>query len=153
DVDIAAMLAQHAASGASVTMALIPNPRPDKYGGVVVSDEGWVEGFTRAGAPGPSWHFIGVQIADAGAFADLEDGVPAESVGALYPRIMARRTRSVAGFRCQAKFRDIGTPSDYLRTSIELAAIEGSRLIADSVDAADSARLVRTAVWDDVRIG
>src|SRR5262249_29705520 len=96
---------------------------------------------------------IGVQIADAGAFADLEDGVPAESVGALYPRIMARRTRSVAGFRCQAKFRDIGTPSDYLSTSIELDAIEGRRLIADSVSAADSARLVRTAVWDDVKIG
>ena len=46
-VDLAAMLRAHAASGALVTMALIPNPRPDKYGGVRLSDGGYVTGFTR----------------------------------------------------------------------------------------------------------
>ena len=44
----AGMLSPHVASGAVVTMALIPNPRPEKYGGVAVS-EGRVTGFTRAG--------------------------------------------------------------------------------------------------------
>src|SRR4030095_11600691 len=50
DLDVAAMLASHAQTGAAVTMALIPNPRPDKYGGVTVSDDGWVKGFSRAGS-------------------------------------------------------------------------------------------------------
>ena len=37
DVDIWSLVARHRESGALVTMALIPNPRPDHYGGVLVS--------------------------------------------------------------------------------------------------------------------
>ncbi len=33
DVDVAALIADHRASGAMVTMAVIPNTQPDKYGG------------------------------------------------------------------------------------------------------------------------
>ena len=91
DVDVPAMLAFHAASDALVTMALIPNPRPEQYGGVRVSG-GRVTGFTRAGAPGDSYHFIGVQIVEARAFAGLEDGVPAETVNGLYPRLIAAQS-------------------------------------------------------------
>ena len=132
--------ASHAGVGALVTMALIPNPRPEKYGGVRVSG-GRVTGFTRAGAPGDSYHFIGVQIAEARAFADLEDGVPAETVNSLYPRLIAGNPASVAAFTCAASFRDIGTPSDYLDTSAELAALEGDRMASGHrVDVAPSAR-------------
>lgn len=154
DVDIAAVLDRHHRSNALVTMALIPNPRPDKYGGVLVSKDGFVSGFTRAGTRGESWHFIGVQVANADAFSSLADGVPAESVNALYPALMARNPHAVAAFTCAASFRDIGTPADYLRTSVELAADEGDRMQSGArVTCARSARLVRTAVWDDVVIG
>lgn len=154
DVDISALLEHHSRSNALLTMALIPNPRPDTYGGVHVSDDGWVTGFTRAGRSRESWHFIGVQAANATAFASLDDGVPAESVNALYPALMARNPRAVAAFTCSASFRDIGTPADYLRTSVELAAVEGDRMAGGSrVTCAPSARLVRTAVWDDVVVG
>ena len=153
DVDLASMRAAHDRAGALVTMALIPNPRPDKYGGVQVSGDGWVTGFTRPGTPGESFHFIGVQIAEPAAFADVPDGVPCESVNALYPQLMAANPRCIAAFISSASFRDIGTPADCLRTSIELAALEGDRLVAGKrarID--DSARLTRTAVWDDVTI-
>jgi NDP-sugar pyrophosphorylase family protein len=154
DVDVGTLLDRHRESQALVTMALIPNPRPDKYGGVQVSDDGFVTGFTRAGAVRESWHFIGVQAANAEAFRTLEDGVPAESVNALYPRLMARNPRAVAAFTCRASFRDIGTPADYLRTSVELALQEGDRMARGARLRCDaSARLVRTAVWDDVSIG
>jgi NDP-sugar pyrophosphorylase family protein len=153
DVDVPAMLAFHAASEALVTMALIPNPRPQQYGGVRASG-GRVIGFTRAGAPGDSYHFIGVQIVEARAFAGLEDGVPAETVNVLYPRLIAAGAGSVAAYTCTAAFRDIGTASDYLSTSAELAAIEGDHMISGRrVEIASSARTVRTAVWDDVSIG
>jgi len=153
DVDVGAMVAFHAASGALVTMALIPNPRPEQYGGVRVSG-GRVTGFTRAGAPGASYHFIGVQIAEDRVFAGLEDGLPAETVNDLYPRLIADDPASIAAFTCTAAFRDIGTASDYLSTSVELAALEGDRLThGDRVEIAPSARTVRTAVWDDVSIG
>jgi NDP-sugar pyrophosphorylase family protein len=154
NVDVAAMLRAHAVSGALVTMALIPNPRPDKYGGVRLSDGGFVTGFTRAGTPGESFHFVGVQVAEARAFTSLEDGIPSESVNMLYPRLLAGNPGSVAGFVCDASFSDIGTPRDYLETSYALAETEGARLTdARGVSVSPSAEVIRTALWDDVSIG
>ena len=154
DVDIGAMAAAHVASGASVTMALIPNPRPDKYGGVQVGDGGWVTGFARAGVARAPYHFIGVQIAEARVFAGLEDGVPAETVNALYPELMAVNRHSIAAFISDALFRDIGTPADYLATSAQLAALEGDRMTAGARTRVDPSASVRgSALWDDVAIG
>jgi NDP-sugar pyrophosphorylase family protein len=159
DVDIWALVARHRESSALVTMALIPNPRPDHYGGVLVAGDGAVTGFTRARQPAtagdgpPTFHFIGVQVASARAFARLEDGVPAESVNALYPRFMAEQPGSVAGFVSQASFLDIGTPRDCLDTSVALARVEGARFAGARTRIADSAVLVRSVVWDDVTVG
>jgi len=153
NVDLNAILARHDSSGALVTMALIPNPRPHKYGGVLVSDAGYVTGFHRAGPGNASFHFIGIQVAQSRAFERLDDGVPAESVNVLYPQLIAEDARSVAAFVCNAAFHDIGTPADYLATSLDLAEIEGERLISRTACVNPAARVTRTAVWDDVRIG
>jgi mannose-1-phosphate guanylyltransferase len=154
NVDVRAMLDAHASSRAQVTMALIPNPRPDKYGGVRLSRSGHVTGFTRAGTLEESFHFVGVQVAEARAFASLEDGKPAESVNMLYPKLLAHDARSVAGFVSAASFRDIGTPADYLETSLALADVEGARLgEGRGVSVSPSAEVIRTALWDDVTVG
>ena len=158
DVDIWSLVARHRESGALVTMALIPNPRPDHYGGVLLAGDGAITGFTRARQPTdgggpPTFHFIGVQIASARAFARLEDGVPAESVNALYPRLIAEQPGSVAGYVSQASFLDIGTPRDCLDTSVALARVEGARFAGARTRIADSAVLVRSVVWDDVTVG
>jgi mannose-1-phosphate guanylyltransferase len=166
NLDVGSLLARHRESGALVTMALIPNPNPEKYGGVIVSPTGWVEGFTprrsthatstppSVGPTEPrSYHFIGVQVAKASAFAELDDGVAAESVNELYPRLMSDNPRSIAAHVCTATFLDIGTPRDYLETSLALAEAEGARLIGRDVQLADSALLTKTVVWDDVTVG
>jgi NDP-sugar pyrophosphorylase family protein len=154
DVDLDALAAAHAGSCADVTMALIPNPRPDKYGGVVISEGGWVTGFTRRDTATASFHFIGVQIAACRVFAGLADGVPAASVGSVYSRLIARNSRAIKAYISNASFQDIGTAGDYLRTSVELAGVEGDRLVgASGVQISESARLTGTAVWDDVTIG
>jgi mannose-1-phosphate guanylyltransferase len=154
DVDLGAMIEAHAASGALVTMALVPNPRPEQYGGVTLSGSGTVTGFTRRGAPGPSFHFVGVQVAERAAFEALADGLPAESVASLYPRLIAADARSVASFVSNATFRDIGTPRDYLETCMALADIEGDRLTdSRGVTISASAEIVRTVLWDDVTVG
>ncbi|MEO7271688.1 MAG: NDP-sugar synthase [Vicinamibacterales bacterium] len=153
-VDITGLLARHAASCAAVTMALIPNPDPFKYGGVQVSDDGYVTGFARAGDAGESFHFVGVQAAEARAFADLEDGVPAESVNTLYPRLIAADPGAIAAFVSDASFSDIGTPRDYLDTSLALADCEGDHLMSTHrVTIHASATVERTVVWDDVSVG
>ncbi len=154
DLNVPELVAHHRRCGAGVTMALIPNPRPDKYGGVLVSDDGWVTGFTRRGQARETYHFIGVQAANGRVFAGLQDGVFAETVNELYPRLIAQQPRSVGAFISGASFRDIGTPADYLATSVELAAAEGDRMtIGRGVRVDPSARLFRTAVWDDVTVG
>jgi NDP-sugar pyrophosphorylase family protein len=152
NVDLDGLAAAHAESGAEVTMALIPNPRPARYGGGVVAD-GWVSGFTPRRAGVASFHFIGVQIASRRVFAGLPDGVAAESVGSLYRALIARNPRAIRAFVSNASFQDVGTPADYWRTSVELAATEGAHLVAAGAHISESARLSRTAVWDDVTIG
>jgi mannose-1-phosphate guanylyltransferase len=153
ELDVSAVIAAHEASAALVTMTVIPNPKPDKYGGVLVAADGTITGFTRPAPDTASYHFIGIQVASARAFARLSDGVPAESVGALYPSLIAEHRGSVRAFVCDAPFHDIGTPADYLETSLSLAGSEGDRLVSPAASIASSARLVRTAVWDDVTVG
>jgi NDP-sugar pyrophosphorylase family protein len=153
DVDLAAVEATHERTGARVTMALIPNPRPDKYGGVRVSDGGFVEGFTRPGTPGESFHFIGIQVAERDVFAGLEDGVPAESVNALYPRLIAADPRAVAAHVSDARFRDIaslvpltGDASDrrYVTASASRSARNADRPAGRSTLAASTSRRCRS---------
>lgn len=156
NVDLPAMIRRHHESGALVTMALIPNPRPDKYGGVLLDADHVVTGFTRRGSPEPSFHFIGPQVVEASVFADLADGVPAESVLEVYPRLMRERPGAVRGFVSDWTFQDIGTPADLLETSLALASAAGRpdrpRWGRDPrVDA--TARVIRSLLWDDVTIG
>jgi NDP-sugar pyrophosphorylase family protein len=152
-IDLQALADQHARSGALVTMALIRNAWPEKYGGVLLDPGGAVTGFTRRGSTVPSFHFIGLQAAQGTAFEQLPDGVPAESVMEVYPRLMAARPGSVCGFVTDAAFQDIGTPADLLRTSLELAAADG-RLDRPrwgrDVDVHPSARVERSILWDRV---
>jgi NDP-sugar pyrophosphorylase family protein len=155
NVDLAAMIDAHRRSGALVTMALIPNPRPDKYGGVLLDAGGAATGFTRRGSIETSFHFIGPQVVEADAFTALADGVPAESVLGIYPKLMAARRGAVMGFVSDASFHDIGTPADLLQTSLELAARDGRsdrpRWGRDCI-VDPSARVTRSVLWDRVSI-
>ena len=138
DVDLRSVIDTHRRSGALVTMALVPNTEPHKYGGVLVDTAGNVTGFTGKGSATRSFHFIGVQVAEAEAFASLADNTPYESVGALYPDLIRQRMGSIRAHVAEAEFFDIGTPADYLDTCIGLAAREGVVLTGESV------------LWDDV---
>jgi NDP-sugar pyrophosphorylase family protein len=156
DVDLPRMIEHHRRSGALVTMALIPNPRPDKYGGVLLDGDGAVTGFTRRGNMQTSFHFVGPQVAEADAFLPLDDGVPAESVLGIYPALMANRPGSVRGFVSDAAFQDIGTPADLLQTSLDLAAADGRAgrpRWGRNPRVAATARVTRSVLWDDVTVG
>jgi NDP-sugar pyrophosphorylase family protein len=156
DLDLPAMMAHHRRSGALVTMALIRNPRPDKYGGVLLDRDDAVTGFTRRGNLQPSFHFIGPQVVEAEAFRSVADGVPAETVLGIYPALMASRPGSIRGFVSEAAFHDIGTPADLLRTSLDLAAADGRvdrPRWGRNPQVAASARVTRSVLWDDVTVG
>ena len=150
------VLASHRRSRALVTMAVIPNRWPEKYGGVLLGEvsgaDAAVTGFTVPNPALPSYHFVGIQVAEAAAFEQLPDGVPAETVIELYPKLIAEHPGCVRAFVCDAPFHDIGTPADYLATSLALARAEGDALVSKNASIDPAATLERTAVWDDVTV-
>jgi NDP-sugar pyrophosphorylase family protein len=148
DVDVQAMVEDHRRAGALVTMAVVPNTEPNKYGGIAFDDNGAFISFVPRGSAQPSWHFVGMQAAEPAAFASAPADVPFE-VGKLYPSLAAAHPGSVHAYRTTAGFMDIGTPSDYLDTSLTLAAREGIDLTAEA-DVSATARVERSVLWDDV---
>ncbi|HEV3057867.1 MAG TPA: NDP-sugar synthase [Vicinamibacterales bacterium] len=152
DMNLRPLEAAHDASGALVTLALVPNLAFDRYGGVRVGRDGAVTGFTRRGpASEGSWHFVGVQIVAAAVFASLLAGVPRSTVGDLYDDLIRARPGAVRAFCTDAAFWDIGTPDDYLRASRAFSSSGvdiGRRTRVDP-----SARVHGSILWDDVQVG
>jgi NDP-sugar pyrophosphorylase family protein len=154
NVDLRAVVDRHRESGALVTMAVVPNTEPQKYSGLIVDDDDAVIGLAPRGSAQPSYHFFGVQVVEAAALASVPDGVPCETVRTLYPALTAERRGSVRAFRCSAEYHDIGTPADYLATSLRFAEREGpSGLIGARAKLDASARIEKSVLWDDVSVG
>jgi NDP-sugar pyrophosphorylase family protein len=143
DVDVGALLDAHRAAGAVLTLAVVRNTMPQKYGGLAVHD-GVVTGFVARGAAAPSFHFLGVQIAESAAFAQLPDGAPAE-----FRQVVAAHPGQVrAHVLPTAQFFDIGTPADYLETSLSFCRREQRSPHAVSARIASSARVIDSVLWD-----
>ncbi|MGE0591589.1 MAG: sugar phosphate nucleotidyltransferase [Vicinamibacterales bacterium] len=146
DCPYADLEAEHARTGALVTVALVPNREPAKYGGVRLDTTGAFIGFVPAGSDTPSHHFIGVQLVESAAFATLDDGVPA-SVHDLYRVLAFREPGAVRGLVVDASFLDIGTPLDYWTTHWALATARDG---APEPGAPGS--VGRAILWDDVHL-
>lgn len=154
DLSLRELAEHHEQMQTQVTLAVTPHPKPERYGGVEIDDAGRVLQFSRAGVDSLR-HFIGVQLAEATAFADVPAGQPAASIGGIYEDLIAERAAAVGAVTVNAPFRDVGTPSDYLATT--LAVAEAEKLLSPGVGVDTSihpsAKLTRTAVWDRVVIG
>lgn len=153
NADLPSLVEAHRRSGAMVTLAVTPNPDPQKYGGIIAAPDGSMTGVSTAGSAETSWHFIGVQVVESEAFASLEAGVPHESIRALYPTLIAARPGSVRVHVCEAEFFDIGTPDDYRRTSLLLARRENGSPHGHRPRIHPTARVEDSVLWDDVEVG
>ncbi len=123
DVDIRAVEAAHAARGALVTMAVVPNAAPHHYGGLIADDDHRVTRVAPKGSSAGSWHFIGVQVVESAAFRDVPRGQVLNSVGGTYDLLWNRQPGSVRVLPCSAAFMDIGTVADYWATSRALERV------------------------------
>jgi mannose-1-phosphate guanylyltransferase len=153
DVDLVPLADAHAASGAMVTLALVPNREFTRYGGVLLDGDHRVAGFARHGpASEGSHHYIGVQIVNGAVFDSVLPGAPASSIGGVYDALIASRPGAVRGHVCDAEFWDVGTVEDYWRTWASFTAKSGAASSGAGrggrIDA--SARVTRSILWDDV---
>lgn len=153
-VDLQVLADDHRRTGALVTVAVIPNEWPDKYGGLVLDSAGRFHSVVPPGSSVRSYHVVGVQLARPAAFAELRLDEPAESIGGHY-RVLVKRDRgAVRACLCPAEFWDIGTPADYLHASLAIGNAEGRALHIGSGSSIDpSARVTGCIIWDDVTVG
>jgi len=151
NADIGTLVAEHQRYDALATLAVVPNAEPDKYDGLAVDAAGNVTGRVLRGTGQPSYHFIGLQVVEAATFDSVPADTPYESVSALYPALIAERPGAIRAWRCAAEFLDIGTPADYLDSSLLVGGREGIGIdVGANCEVAPSARLHRSILWDDV---
>ena len=151
DVNIAALVTEHRSSGALVTMAVIPNTESEKYSGVAADAEGRFTGFVPRGSKQPSFHFVGVQVAEPRAFESVPVNTPYEA-RTLYVALAAAELGSIRVFRTNAAFLDIGTPADYLDTALVLAARDGVPSVGARARVDFGAKVEQSVLWDDVSV-
>ena len=153
DCDLQAVARQHVESRALVTMAVVDGD-VHRYGGVIVDAADRVTGFGKPAADARAFHFIGVQAAEAAAFAQLPDNEPSESVKALYPRLLREHVNAIRIHRSGAEFLDVGTAADYLSTVATIAAREGRPYdVGTNCIIAADATIERSVLWDRVTVG
>jgi mannose-1-phosphate guanylyltransferase len=158
DVDLRALAAQHVATNAQVTMAVVDaDPR---YNAIQANEAGIVTSFpnrtlgTLETLETSKHHFIGIQAVNSAVFAGVSPDTKSETVHGIYPRLIATKPEAVRVFRTGAEFFDIGSPRDYLDTAIILARREGRPLDRGrDCRIADNAVLTDTILWDRVSIG
>ena len=119
------LIAFHRRHKPLVTVALVRVPDAARYGAAQL-DRGRVVAFHEKGRGGPAWINGGIYVLSAQALRLLAAKPAAFSFEreALAQWCAAGRVR---GLPCRGRFIDIGTPADYARSSLVVAARSGRR--------------------------
>jgi mannose-1-phosphate guanylyltransferase len=130
DMNLSEQVAQHEATGAVGTLALVPVADPSAYGLVRINEDNSVKGFLEK----PSADQIDTNLISAGAYV-LERSVldmiePGKNVSIereIWPRLVGNGLYAFP--HPQAYWLDIGTPETYLKASSDI--LEGFVETAD----------------------
>jgi len=124
DIDLSAQIAQHEATGAKGTLALVPVADPTNYGLVRLEDDNAVKQFVEK----PSADQIDTHLISAGAYVlerevvdMIEPGRAVSIEREIWPRLVGD---GLFGFPADAYWLDIGTPERYLQGTFDI--IEGN---------------------------
>ncbi len=124
DIDLSAQLAQHAATGASATLALVPVADPTAYGLVILQEDRSVRDFVEK----PSSDRVESNLISAGAYVlqrEILELVPPERNVSIerevWPLLVGK---GLYGFPSESYWLDIGTPARYLQGTFDI--IEGN---------------------------
>jgi NDP-sugar pyrophosphorylase family protein len=179
DVDLAALVEAHRASGAACTLVLRRDERHEEFGSIGVDDEGGLRriaerfdlgGETRRGV------FVGLRILSPDAFRQLPQrpaDTPFEDLSDWLAPALARGAIGVRGHLLEPDemvWEPVGTPSEYLAANLsppEVSFFSPTQLVSQSTKmdgpAADvvlgrgarigaGAQLRRTVVWENEQV-
>ncbi|MEZ5292106.1 MAG: NDP-sugar synthase [Vicinamibacterales bacterium] len=157
DLDLAALDDDHQRHAPLVTLAGVA-PRPG-YNSLVVDEDGGLVGVAPAGHAPPGagrrhFHFLGVQLAERRAFAEVPRDTPSETLKWLYPALLRTSPAAVRVWSTTATYHDIGTPVDYVATVRHRSRLgEPSAAWGIGARVHPSARVVDSVLWDHVSVG
>jgi mannose-1-phosphate guanylyltransferase len=116
NVDLAALIARHEASGLLATLGLFRSPKPESCGIVELDADGVITAFTEKPArPRSDLANAGIYVFSPEVFDLIENG-PVRDIGFhLLPRLVGRSQ----GFLIEGYMRDIGTLDAYERAQVE----------------------------------
>jgi mannose-1-phosphate guanylyltransferase len=124
DIDLTSQMAQHEATGARATLALVPVADPTAYGVVLLEEDGSVREFIEK----PSSDRVPSNLISAGAYVlertILELVPPDRNISIereIWPLLVGD---GLYGFASESYWLDIGTPARYLQGTFDI--IEGN---------------------------
>jgi mannose-1-phosphate guanylyltransferase len=124
DLDISQQIAQHDATGAKATLALVGVADPTAYGLVHMHEDRAVKEFVEK----PSFDSVDTNLISAGAYVlerEILELVPPEKNVSIerevWPRLIGK---GLFGFPSESYWLDIGTPERYLQGTFDI--IEGN---------------------------
>ena len=119
DIDLTAQLAQHEATGAAATLALMAVEDVSSYGVVPTDDEGRVEAFIeKAGSEAPTNRInAGAYVLEREAIEGLEPGRAISFELEVFPALVGQ---GLYGYLAAGYWIDIGTPERYLEATWDL---------------------------------
>ena len=163
DIDIAAAVETHKASGALATMILKPNAKREKFTIVDVED-GLVRGFGDFARPftedeiRDTVHdaftplmFTGIHIMEPQVFDYIPRGIYSDIVPVFY-RPALEKGEKIAAHVTDANWFELSTIPRYL--DISLAMMDGCNVFSgNGLRAAASSSVRDSVLWDDVTLG
>ncbi len=124
DLDLTRQIAQHEATGARATLALVPVPDPTAYGLVSLAEDNAVRAFVEK----PSSDQIDTNLISAGAYVlerEILELIPPERNVSIerevWPQLIGN---GLYGFPSESYWLDIGTPERYLTGTFDI--LEGN---------------------------
>jgi mannose-1-phosphate guanylyltransferase len=124
DIDLTSQIAQHEATGASATLALVPVADPSAYGLVLLEEDRSVREFLEK----PGADRVESNLISAGAYVlerSILDLVPGDRNVSIerevWPLLVGK---GLYGFPSEGYWLDIGTPARYLQGTFDI--IEGN---------------------------
>lgn len=124
DIDLTAQIAQHEATGARATLALVPVPDPSAYGLVLLREDRSVREFVEK----PSADQIESNLISAGAYVlerEVLELIPPDRNVSIEREVWPLLVdHGLYGFPSESYWLDIGTPDRYLQATFDI--IEGN---------------------------
>jgi mannose-1-phosphate guanylyltransferase len=121
DIDLTAELAQHEATGARATLALVAVDDTSSYGVVPTDDEDRVEAFLeKRPGPAPTNRInAGAYVVERGVVESVPAGRAVSIEREVFPELVGD---GLYGYRSDGYWIDIGTPERYLEATYDLLA-------------------------------